>query len=99
MVLGKILIHQEFKVMSDILAKLEEQIANRTGDSGKEISLSSYFDKDLGMDSFYYTELCMDCEKCFGIEITDYQFVKLYTVADLVTYILTHKSLTEDCKD
>lgn len=78
--------------MSDILAKLEEQIAEITENSKIKISLSSLFDKDLGMDDLDYIELCIECEKQFGIEITDYQALKLHTVADLVTYIVTHQS-------
>ncbi|SGZ56264.1 CIC11C00000000214 [Sungouiella intermedia] len=57
--------------------------------SGKEITESSSFVQDLGLDSLDVVEVIMEVEHEFNIQIPDHEADTLKTVGQTVDYILS----------
>lgn len=57
--------------------------------SGKEISESSSYIQDLGLDSLDVVEVVMEVEHEFNIQIPDHEADSLKTVGQTIDYILT----------
>lgn len=73
----------------EILAKIKQVLDDQGLDTGN-ISLSSDFEADLGLDSFDEVQIIMELEKAFGLEISDQDAQLLKTVGDVVKYIENH---------
>ncbi|WP_114571110.1 acyl carrier protein [Exiguobacterium flavidum] len=72
-----------------ILADVQEAIAEKLGKDASEITVDKSFKDDLGADSLEVMELVMDLEDKFEITIEDDQAEGLKTVGDVVNYIET----------
>jgi len=70
--------------------KVKQIVVDQLGVEGSEVSLSSSFVDDLGVDSLDRVELVMAMEEAFAVEITDEQAEKIATVQDAVDYIQQH---------
>ncbi len=52
-----------------------------------KVSATAHFNKDLGIDSLDSTEIVMEIENEFAIEIPDEEAFKLQSIEDVVNYI------------
>ena len=57
---------------------------------GRNVTASSHFINDLGLDSLDTVEVVMMIEEEFNIEIPDKEFESIFTAADAVKYITSH---------
>lgn len=74
---------------AEILAKVQEMIAEEFGISKEEVTPEKDIQKDLGADSLRTVELMMAIEDAFSIEnIPDEVVEKIKTVGDLVEAII-----------
>ena len=55
-----------------------------------QVSPSSRFDKDLGLDSLDVVELVMALEEEFGVEIPDSEADKIASIQDAVSYLMSN---------
>ena len=76
--------------MPSVEEKVKQIVVDQLGVEGSEVSLSSSFVDDLGVDSLDRVELVMAMEEAFAVEITDEQAEKIATVQNAVDYIQKH---------
>jgi len=69
------------------LAKISQIIADQIGVRAEEITMSSDFREDLGIDSLDIFEIIMELEELYAIEIPTEDLEDMKKVADLVHYI------------
>ena len=69
--------------------KVIEIVADASDKSPEEVTLSSEFAKDLGINSVEFADVAFSCEEEFDIEVDDKIFRKIITVGDLCDYIKT----------
>lgn len=71
-----------------ILEKLQSLIADQLGVDGKNITMDTNFEEDLGVDSLDIVELSMALEEEFDIgEMSEEDLAAIKTVGDLVRYL------------
>ena len=71
-----------------ILEKLQSLIADQLGVEGKNITMDTNFEEDLGVDSLDIVELSMALEEEFDIgEMSEEDLAAIKTVGDLVRYL------------
>ena len=71
-----------------ILEKLQTLIADQLGVDGNSITMDTYFEEDLGVDSLDIVELSMALEEEFDIgEMSEEDLATIKTVGDLVNYL------------
>lgn len=73
-----------------VFEKIQGVIAEQLGIDVEEIKMESSFIDDLGADSLDITEMVMDFETKFDIEINDEDVTKMKTIKDIVSYIDEH---------
>lgn len=73
--------------MNDLFEKLKKLIVEQLGVEESQITPSAKFCEDLGADSLDQVELVMAVEEEFGIEISDYEAEKIFTVAQAVSLL------------
>ncbi len=71
----------------DILAKVQEMIANQLGVSVDDVTPEKEIVKDLNADSLDVVELLMNLEEEYGGSISDEDAIKIKTVGDVVDAI------------
>ncbi|GAB4228615.1 MAG: acyl carrier protein [Chlamydiales bacterium] len=75
---------------------LEDQvigiIVEQLGVDRQEVTPEKSFVEDLNADSLDITEMIMNLEESFGIEISEEDAEKLRTVADVINYIEAKQS-------
>ena len=69
------------------LEQVKTIIANNKKVVASQITESTSFKDDLGMDSLELAELIMEFEKTFNCEIPEDEAEKIITVADAVQYL------------
>lgn len=69
------------------LEQVKTIIANNKKVDSSQITESTSFKDDLGMDSLELAELIMEFEKTFNCEIPEDEAEKIITVADAVQYL------------
>ena len=74
-----------------MLEKMKEIIAEQLGVEEDEITPDTSFKEDLGADSLDLFEMVMALEETYGIEIPTDDLGQLETVADVISYIESHK--------
>lgn len=74
----------------EIIAKVQEIIAEKLSVDKAEVTLEKSFTNDLGADSLDTVELIMEFEKEFNVSIPDDQAETIVTVGDAVKYIESH---------
>ena len=73
----------------DVLAKLQELIAEQFAVDAEEITMETSFEEDLGADSVDLVELVMAMEEEFDIgEVAEEEVSDLKTVGDCVNYLV-----------
>lgn len=65
-------------------------VVEQLGVDREDVDASKSFVEDLNADSLDLTELIMNFEERFGIEISEEDAEKLKTVGDVITYINQH---------
>ena len=80
-------INQNFKIMSDVAAKVKAIIVDKLGVDESEVTNEASFTNDLGADSLYTVELIMEFEKEFDLAIPDDEAEKISTVGEAVSHI------------
>ena len=71
-----------------ILEKLQSLIADQLGVAGSNITMDTYFEEDLGVDSLDIVELSLALEEEFDIEeMSEEDLASIKTVGDLVHYL------------
>jgi acyl carrier protein len=70
--------------------RLKAICEDQLGTSPKDISDSSRFVEDIGMDSLDTVEVVMAVEEEFNLEISDEDAEKCLTFGDAMTYIKEH---------
>jgi acyl carrier protein len=71
--------------------RVKDIIVDQLGVSPDQVSPQAKFVEDLGADSLDTVELVMAFEEEFGIEVPDEDAEKLQSVADVISYITSHK--------
>ena len=74
----------------EIVAKLNELIAQSLGVGEDEIVPDASFIDDLGADSLDIVELVMAMEDAFQMDIPDEEAEKIQTVRNAIDYIKAH---------
>ena len=80
-------INQNFKIMSDVAAKVKAIIVDKLGVDENEVTNEASFTNDLGADSLDTVELIMEFEKEFDLAIPDDEAEKISTVGEAVSHI------------
>ncbi len=80
-------INQNFKIMSDVAAKVKAIIVDKLGVDESEVTTEASFTNDLGADSLDTVELIMEFEKEFDLAIPDDEAEKISTVGEAVSHI------------
>ena len=80
-------INQNFKIMSDVAAKVKAIIVDKLGVDESEVTNEASFTNDLGADSLDTVELIMEFEKEFDLAIPDDEAEKISTVGEAVSHI------------
>lgn len=75
-----------------MLEKLKEIICNYVEAAPEEITESSRFIEDLGMNSYDFMCLLGDIETEFGIAVEESEIVKIQTVGEAIAYFETLNS-------
>ncbi|CAF1167269.1 unnamed protein product [Adineta ricciae] len=63
-----------------------------------KITLVTHFMNDLGLDSLDHVEIIVALENEFGFEIPDADYDKLYTVQNVVDYLIKKMNVTDRSK-
>ena len=82
-----LLTNLNFKVMSDIAARVKAIIVDKLGVDENEVTPEASFTNDLGADSLDTVELIMEFEKEFNIAIPDDQAENIGTVGEAIKFI------------
>jgi NADH dehydrogenase (ubiquinone) 1 alpha/beta subcomplex 1, acyl-carrier protein len=64
--------------------------ARPTHNTQKQVTPSSSFAADLGLDSLDAVELVMALEEEFGVEIPDAEADKILSTGEAITYLASH---------
>ncbi len=80
-------INQNFRIMSDVAAKVKAIIVDKLGVDESEVTNEASFTNDLGADSLDTVELIMEFEKEFDLAIPDDEAEKISTVGEAVSHI------------
>jgi acyl carrier protein len=72
----------------EIFEKIKRLVVDNIGLSPGEIHIVSDFRNDLGIDSLMLSELIMNIEDEFHLEISDKDASQIRTVGDAVEYLL-----------
>ena len=79
--------------MSDnIESQVIDVIVEQLGVDREKVTPDAKFIEDLGADSLDTVELVMTFEEKFSVEVPDEDAEKLKSVADVVSYIESHKA-------
>lgn len=70
-----------------VFEKVQKVIADHLGIGEGEVTLTSKFQEDLGVDSLDIFEIAMELEDEFNIEISNEDLEGIKTIGDLVEYI------------
>ena len=74
----------------DVLAKMQELIAEQFAMEADEVTMETSFEEDLGADSVDLVELVMAMEEEFDIgEVEEEDLSDLKTVGDCVNYLVS----------
>jgi long-chain acyl-CoA synthetase len=71
--------------LSPLGEQVVEILQRKTG--AALIALDDHLELDLGLDSLALVELLAALEEAFGIQVRDDEFLGIYTVADLISFI------------
>ena len=75
--------------VQDVLAKMQELIAEQFALEGESITMDTSFEDDLGADSVDLMELVIAMEEEFEIgEVSEEDMPELKTVGDCVNYLV-----------
>ena len=75
--------------VQDVLAKMQELIAEQFALEAESITMDTSFEDDLGADSVDLMELVIAMEEEFGIgEVSEEDMPELKTVGDCVNYLV-----------
>lgn len=77
--------------MADVLEKVTQIVVDRLGVEAEKVTPEASFKDDLGADSLDITELVMELEDAFDMEINEEDAEKIVTVKDVVDYINNNK--------
>ena len=77
----------------EIFEKIRNLMVNNIGLGEAEITMQSDFRNDLGIDSLMLSELIMNIEDEFYIEISDAEASRIKTVGDAVDFLLKSDNL------
>jgi acyl carrier protein len=69
----------------------QDRLSHASGVAATQITLSSSFTEDLGVDSLDIVELVMELEEEFGVTIPDDEAEQIKTVADAIGYLEQHR--------
>lgn len=83
-------INQNFKIMSDVAAKVKAIIVDKLGVDESEVTNEASFTNDLGADSLDTVELVMALEEEFKTEIPDEEAEKITSVQLAIDYVSAH---------
>lgn len=75
----------------EIKNKVKDIIVDKNGVDASEVTDTTNFETDLGMDSLDRVELIMEVEKEFGITIQDDEAEKVSNLSDCVTLVENHQ--------
>ncbi|MCS1351363.1 acyl carrier protein [Mechercharimyces sp. CAU 1602] len=73
--------------MAETLERVKRIIVDRLDVDASEVTLEASVKDDLDADSLDITDLMLELEDEFGLEISDEEAEKIETVGDIVTYI------------
>ena len=74
--------------------KIREIIVDQLGVSEDEVTLTTSFKEELGVDSLDLFEIILQLEEEFGVEIPSEDLVDAVTIEDVIKY-LNSKGITE----
>ncbi|WP_062197823.1 acyl carrier protein [Massilibacterium senegalense] len=77
--------------MADVLEKVTQIVVDRLGVEAEKVTPEASFKDDLGADSLDITELVMELEDAFDMEINEEDAEKIVTVKNVVDYINNNK--------
>lgn len=77
--------------MANIFDEVKEIIVDQLCVDDDEVTMEATLIDDLGADSLTVTELVMEFEEAFNMEIPDEELSNLKTVGDIVKYIEEHQ--------
>lgn len=72
----------------EIVAKVNSLIRNQSDNQTAEISSSTSFTDDLGMDSLTKVDLIADVETTFSIEVPDAELAGMASAGALVEFVV-----------
>lgn len=75
--------------MENIFEQVRQIVADKLKVDESSITMESNFTTDLGADSLDLTELVMDIEERFKIQISDETMKHIATVGDVVSHLET----------
>jgi len=73
--------------MDEVEYKVIEIISKSLSLDKSKITLQSRIAEDLGADSVDQVEIIMELDKVFGVDISDEEAAKIFSVADAVEFI------------
>ncbi len=81
----------EAQAIAPLRDRIVEIISESLGRRKEQVTFSSTFIKDIGIDSLDSIELIMALEEEFEMSISDDEVHKIKTVGDAIGYIVQHK--------
>ncbi len=81
----------EIKERENMFEEIKKIVAENLGAEEDSITMESSFKDDLKADSLDLFEMVMALEEAYGIEIPTDDLGQLETVADVISYIESHK--------
>lgn len=81
----------EIKERENMFEEIKKIVAENLGVEEDSITMESSFKDDLKADSLDLFEMVMALEEAYGIEIPTDDLGQLETVADVISYIESHK--------
>ena len=79
-----------------LFEEIKDVVSEQLGAKPEDVKPGSLFIDDLGADSLDTVELVMALEEKFGIEIPDEDAERMQTINDVVRYIESKTSVSED---
>jgi len=76
----------------EIESKVSKIIVNILGVTPEQVKQEASFENDLGGDSIDLMEVCMECEKQFGITVPDNSSENCRTVKDICDMVESIKN-------